>query len=75
MGSPIAKNSRFTCLNSYITKEGELKDAKILDALEWAHKLYEDGAVVETGNICLEIYYAIKTFDKMFERQFGEGAK
>ena len=46
------------------TKDGiELKDYEIIKALEEAKKLYEDGAIVETADILIDIINSIQLFD------------
>lgn len=43
-------------------KNGQLKDSEIIDALRKAAEWYENGAIVETGELLVEIVDAIDAF-------------
>ena len=47
-------------------KNGELKDQKIIDALNQAVKDYENGCVVEVRDVLAEIVIAIDEFERDF---------
>lgn len=46
-------------------KNGELQDEKILAALHKAADWYEDGAIIETRDMLIDIVNAINEFDKI----------
>lgn len=46
-------------------KNGELKDKKIVSALERAAKQYENGEIAETRDLLLEIVWAIDKWEVM----------
>ncbi len=45
----------------------ELQDRKIVEALRRAADLYDDGAIIETRDILVDIVVAINEFDKRQE--------
>lgn len=48
-------------------RNGELKDKKIIAALEQAAKDYENGEIVEVKEVLIEIINAIKDFEQDYE--------
>ena len=52
-------------------KRGELKDAKIIEALRQSAELYTMGCVAEVKDTLLDIVLAIREFEREVERQNG----
>ena len=50
-------------------KNGELKDKKIVAALQQAAKNYENGEIIEVRDLLAEIVYAIDEFSDSEERK------
>lgn len=53
-------------------KNGELKDSKIVKALQQAAKDYENGEIIEVKGVLIDIISAITDFE-MTERKENEG--
>ena len=49
-------------MNKYVNNGGMLKDNKILEDICKARKMYENGELVETHDVLLEIIKAIEIF-------------
>lgn len=53
-------------MNYYNERKKELKDEKILDALEKCKEMYMNGEVAEIQDILTDIVNAIDAFEKSF---------
>lgn len=51
----------------YITKKHELKDKKIIDDLNRAVEMYEDGEIIEVRDMLAEMVNAIDDFTENYE--------
>ena len=49
-------------MSKYATKKGELKDEKILQAMEEAKNMYKNGEIVEALDVLTDITDAIREF-------------
>ena len=50
-------------MNNRFFRNGELRDEKIISALDKAKKWYENGAIIEVRDLLLEIADAIDEFE------------
>lgn len=55
-------------MNSFF-KKGQLQDKKIIDALKRAAEGYENGEIIETRDVLIEIINAIADFDQAQEQE------
>lgn len=51
----------------YITKKHELKDKKIIDDLNRAVEMYEDGEIIEVRDMLAKMVNAIDDFTENYE--------
>ena len=51
----------------YITKKHELKDKKIIDDLNRAVEMYEDGEIIEVRDMLAEMVNAIDDFTENYK--------
>ena len=58
-------------MTSRFFQNGELKDAKIVDALRQAATQYENGEIVEVYDTLIDIVSAIDDYDKHTEARNG----
>ena len=50
-------------MNKYVNKDGSLKDKKITADIRNAADMYENGELIETQNVLIEIANAIQNFE------------